>query len=291
MNIRNAFLCASIGIKKWAINARIYALLALLLVFSVWNLSGIYSYALNVGYGVSPWVFPHIMIHSTAMPVYACFAILLFCDAPFIDRHMPFLMMRTGRNSWLLGQLLYIVMASLLYTFVNYLITVVTFLPIMDFTGDWGKVLRTLAANPSAAYEKGIHSTTVISGSIVSSFSAIDATLISLGMFFLVTLFTGILIFCLNLAAGKFTGVITAGILAFISYFCIFIGMMTIGLKIYYFSPFSWASMQFIDWTGSGDAPSFAYAAIFLLAASLLLSIISVVSFSKKDIDFAEGME
>lgn len=291
MNIQDALLCASVNFKKWAVNARIYVLFALLLLFTVWDFSGIYAYALKVGYSVSPWMFPHLFMMPAAVPIYGCFAILLFCDAPFIDSHMPFLMVRTGRNSWILGQLLYILMASLLYTIINYLITVIAFFPIIDFTSDWGKVLRTLATDLSSATNMGIHLTAVVSGSIVSSYSAIDATLISLGLFFLVTFFTGIVIFSLNLITRKPIGIIVAGIFVFISYFCIYVGTLTIGLKVYYFSPLSWSSLLFIDWSGSGDSPSFAYAIAFLIASTLVLSIFSIATFAKRDVDLTEGSE
>src|SRR5699024_8544904 len=123
-----------------------------------------------------------------------------------------------------------------------------SFIPYIDFTTDWGRVIRTLAVNPSSASNKGIQVTTPVQNSIVSSFSAIEATLISLVLFFLVTLFIWIVIFSLNLILGKMSGVIVVGVLVFISYFSIFVGQLTVGLKIYYFSPLSWMSLQYIDW-------------------------------------------
>jgi len=291
MNIKNMLLCSITNYKKWTADIKIYTLFTLILVFNVWNFSGIYEYARIVGYGVSPWIFPHILINPIVMPIYGCFAMLLFSDAPFIDRHMPFLVVRTGRVSWVLGQLLYVLLTSFLYTIINYGITLISFLPYIDFTWDWGKVIRTLAMNPASAHEKGISLTVWIQDSIVTFFSATEATLISLGLFFLVTLFIGIVIFSLNLVIGKTSGIIAAGILVFISYFSIFVGRLTIGLRVYYFSPLSWASLQYIDWHSSGKAPSFRYAIVFLLVSSLLLSIISTISFSKKDINIDEGVE
>ncbi len=291
MIIKNALLCSTVNYKKWVVDIKIYTLFTLILVFNIWNFSGVYDYAKMVGYGVSPWIFPHILISPTVMPIYGCFAMLLFCDAPFIDKHMPFLMIRTGRISWVLGQLFYVFFTSLIYTIINYVITVISFLPYIDLTSDWGKVIRTLAMNPTSAYQKGIQLTVLINNSIITSFSAIEATLISLGLFFLVTLFTGILIFSLNLIVGKMSGIITAGILVFISYFSIFVGRITTGLKVYYFSPLSWSSLQYIDWYNSGESPSFLYAVVFLLGTSLILSIISVISFSRRDINMAEGAD
>ena len=291
MKMKKIFLCSFTNYKKWIVDIKIYTLFTLILVFHIWNFSGVYEYAKMVGYGVSPWIFPHILSHPIAMPIYGSFAMLLFCDAPFIDRHTPFIMVRTGRNTWVLGQLLHILLTSFLYTLFIYGSTVLSFLPNIDLSSDWGKVIRTLAVNPTSAYEKGIDLTVLINNSIVNSFSAMEATLISLGLFFLVTLFMGIVIFSLNLMVGKMCGIITAGILVFISYFSIYVGNLTIGYKVYYFSPLSWSSLQYIDWYRSGDSPSLLYAVIFLLGSSIILVIASVISFSRKDINIAEGVE
>jgi len=291
MNMKHIFLCTMTNYKKWKVDAKIYTLFVLILVFSIWNFSGVYEYARMVGYGVSPWIFPHLLVAPIMMPIYGCFAMLLFSNAPFIDRHTPFLLVRTGRITWVLGQLLYIFLTSLLYTIVNYVITVISFIPFIEFTSDWGKVIRTLGSDPGSAYEKGIYLTVTIQSSIISAFSAIEATLISLGLFFLVTLFIGIVIFSFNLIIGKMSGIITVGILVFISYFSIFVGNLTLGHKVYYFSPLSWSSLQYIDWYRSGDSPSFLYAVIFLIGTALILGVISIYSFSKKDIDTVEGIE
>lgn len=291
MKMYNMFLCALINFRKWVVNPKIYTLFALILVFNIWNFSGVYDYARMVGEGVSPWMFPHLLIYPTVVPIYGFFTMLLFSDAPFIDRHMPLLLVRTGRMTWLSGQLLYIVLTSLAYTMINFLITIISFIPYIDFTTDWGRVIRTLAVNPSSASNKGIQVTTPVQNSIVSSFSAIEATLISLVLFFLVTLFIGIVIFSLNLILGKMSGVIVVGVLVFISYFSIFVGQLTVGLKIYYFSPLSWMSLQYIDWHSSGASPSFAYAITFLLVTSIILIGMTFFSFAKQDINTAEGLE
>lgn len=291
MNLRSIISCTLTNYRKWLVDPKMYTLIVLMIVFSIWNFSGIYDYAKVVGFGVSPWIFSHILIFPIAMPIYGSFAVLLFSNAPFIDKHTPFLMIRTGRISWLIGQLIYIVFTSILYTVFHFVISVVTFFPRIEFTADWGKVLRTLAMNPSSLREKGLYSTVFIQNNIVSSFSAIEATLISLGLFCLVTIFIGIIIFSLNIIIGRMAGLIFAGILVFISYFSIFVGTFSIGYKVYYFSPLSWSSLQYIDWHGSGDSPSFLYAITFLLVASVILSLLSVISFSKNDINVAEGIE
>jgi len=103
MNIKNALLCSIVNYKKWTVNPKIHTLFALIPAFNIWHFSEVYKYAKLVGKNVSPWIFPHLFTLPVMMPVYGCFAMLLFGDAPFIDRHTPFLMIRTGELPGWLG--------------------------------------------------------------------------------------------------------------------------------------------------------------------------------------------
>jgi len=132
---------------------------------------------------VSPWIFPHLFTLPVMMPVYGCFAMLLFCDAPFIDRHTPFLMIRQANflGGW--AALLHFLYRLVIHYNQLYSNSYLLFSPYRIYY--WlGKVIRTLAMNPSSAYQKGIHLTVEINNDIVTTFSAIKATLISLGCFF-----------------------------------------------------------------------------------------------------------
>lgn len=289
--MKNIYFCTMMNFRKSTVDVKIYVLLALVITFNVSNLSDVYEYSRVVGVGVSPWIFPHLLINPMSVPIFGCFALLLFSSAPFVDRHKPFVVIRTGKTSWILGQLLYVFITSLLYTLLIYLITVISFIPFIEFTKDWGKVMRTLAVNPNSAVSKGITLTSLINNNIISQFSAIEATLISLGLFFLVTLFIGMVIFSLNLMIGRMSGVITVSILIFISYFSIYVGVLTIGYKTFYFSPLSWGTMQYIDWYSSGDSPSFTYAISFQIIVSIILGILSIIIYLKRDMITAENMK
>ena len=99
MRFKNVLLCTFTNYRKWIVNPTIYTLFILIFAFSLWNFSGIHEYAKAVGYDISPWMFPHIL-NNVTLPIYSSFAVLLFSNTPFIDRHMPFLVVRTGRLSW-----------------------------------------------------------------------------------------------------------------------------------------------------------------------------------------------
>lgn len=289
--VKNTLLCTFVSFRKWAVDTKLLVLALLILTFSLSNYADLGNYARAVGERVSPWLFPHIMNAAIFVPLYACFAILLFSDAPFIDRHMPFLIIRTGRLPWILGQMLYIVLASILYALYQYICTIVAYLHRLEWTADWGKVLRTLAANPMSPYDKGIQLTVGVENAIIASFPAIQATLLSLGLFTLMTVFVGMLIFCLNLIAGKMTGILVAGVLAFVSYFSLGIGQFMLGPRILFFSPLNWASLRQLTLSAAGPLPSIAYAVTCYILGSLILAGLSVWVFLRKDVDISEGLE
>lgn len=82
--------------------------------------------------------------------------VLLFCDAPFIEDEQPYIMLRSGRRIWFIGQMLYIVVASVLYLIVLYFISVLVLLPHIEWSAEWGKLLSTFSQTSAAGAKNGI---------------------------------------------------------------------------------------------------------------------------------------
>jgi len=78
MNIKNALLCSIVNYKKWTVNPKIHTLFALIPALTY----GIFPKYTNMQSwlekNVSPWIFPHLFTLPVMMPVYGCFAMLLF---------------------------------------------------------------------------------------------------------------------------------------------------------------------------------------------------------------------
>lgn len=283
-NLKTIWLCAQINFRKWPVSPRMYTLAAIIAAFSIWVFSWISDYADAVGVAATPWVFPFLLTAPILIPIYGSLTMLLFCDAPFTDSHTPFLVIRTSRRNWAIGQLLYIVLAGFVYSIFFVLMSMLSLIPNIQFSADWGTVLKTIAFDPSSPSKYGITALAIIGGSVMSMFEAIPATLISFGLFWLVSVFIGVLIFCFNVVIGGASGLIAAGFLTFLAYFSIFVGRISFGNIIYYVSPVSWGSMFNLDWGGTGQMPSPIYAVGCLVGLILLMSIISVFIFCKKDI-------
>jgi len=287
-NLKTIWLCAQVNFRKWPISPRIYTLATIIAAFSIWVFSWISDYAEAVDVAVTPWVFPFLLTTPILFPIYGSLTMLLFCDAPFSDGHTPFLIIRTSRRNWVIGQLLYIVLAAFIYSAFFVLMSILALIPNLQFSTEWGAVLKTIAFDPSSPSKYGITAFTIIGGSVMNLFEAVPATLVSFGLFWLVSVFIGILIFFFNIVIGGASGLVAAGFFTFIAYFSIFVGSLSFGNIIYYMSPVSWAGMFNLDWSGVGQIPSPLYAIGCLVGLILLMSIISVFVFCKKDIHIQE---
>lgn len=281
-NLKIAFISGQVNFKKWLVNPRIYTLVALIIAFLVYHTTGLTQFAGEIGIDLTPWIFPHLMI-PPVMQLFACFTILLFSDAPFADHHTPFMVIRSGRQNWIIGQLMYIVLASFFYTLFVFIVSVLVLMPNIGFSFDWGVLVKSLAADSSLAPEATVY----FDERIITGFSPIAATLLSFGLFWLVSIFIGVLIFCLNIVVGHMSGLVASGFFTFMSFFSIVHGRLLLGDWISYISPVSWISLSFFNLADmeSFQSPSIIYAVFFLIGSVLLMSLISIKVFCKKDLN------
>lgn len=286
-NLKMILLCTYTNFRKWPVNPRIYTLALVIVAFLAYHSFGLSQFSADKEVGITPWVFPHLTT-PPVMQVFACLTVLLFCDAPFVDRHMPFLLIRVGRRNWTIGQLLYIVFTSFIYTTFVAAVSILVLIPNVQFTSNWGLLINSLGAN-SVIVPDSV--TVFVSGEIITMFSAMEAMLISCGLFWLVSIFIGVLIFYFNVCFGKMSGIIAAGGFIFLSFFSMNHGRLLIGDWLLYITPISWMNMSYINFKYSEISailPSPTYVVFVLLGAILLMSCISVKVFCKKDIDIQE---
>ena len=66
------------------------------------------------------------------LTVFGGLCILLFSDAPFLDAYSQFIIARCGRRPFIVGQVLYILAASFLFTVCMVLLSLLYILPVME---------------------------------------------------------------------------------------------------------------------------------------------------------------
>jgi len=68
--------------------------------------------------------------------------LLLLCDAPFLTKMTPYMVIRSRRTAWCLGECMYIIMAAFVYTCFLSLLTMIILLPVAEMSSDWGSVVH-----------------------------------------------------------------------------------------------------------------------------------------------------
>lgn len=288
-NVKNILLCVRMNLKKAAMESRIYVVMAVSLVFQYYTFNSLHAICDFLGEAVTPWVFPFFLGSPSLFFIYGGLAMLLFCDAPFLDGQAPFVIIRTGRRGWIVGQILYVFLLSLLYTFWNCLTAVLLLIPDVAFEADWGKVLWTISANPDIFQRVGVPGSFCPQGKIMELLPPMQAMAVSILLYWLGTVLIGMIILCFRVLTGRMIGIAISGVLTVLAYFTCYLGRLNYGRALLFLSPVNWSCMNFLDWFGSGTAPSPGYAMTAYMIMIAALAVAAVAAFSRKDVSFADG--
>ena len=290
-SLKAVFICAGINFKKWCINPRIYTVFAVSFVFLAYVFSGVPKICAYYHTPVTPWVFPFYLGNPMMFIIFGGLAMLFYCDAPFLDGNALFLIARAGRRNWIWGQFLYICASAMVLTLYNVLFSVLLLLPHLVFSSDWGSLLWTLARSSAQVYEQtGVSLGFLPFDMLMEIRSPAEVMAAAVLLFWLGNVFLGMLIFCFHILTGKMLGLVLGGLFTCMGYFVCYVGILTLGRWIYYLSPVTWSSVNYLDWFGMGDipAPGFAIAAFALMIGGMAL--ISVKVFCEKDLALQKGV-
>lgn len=268
--------------KRWMINPRIYVIFISIFLYLHSLLSPIITFCSNSGYDITPFLFPYIMCQPITVTLIMLGVILLFCDAPFIGPEQPYIIIRSGRKTWVLGNILYLALASIVFFLLIILFIIIILFPVIEFSWGWGKVIGTFAQTALAS-QHGI--SIPFPQVIFTSYTPLQSMLLTFINNCLVSFMLGITIFTLNLKLSRVTGVIGAVIPV--------LWQMTVTKTwtgFIRYSPVSWVSLANIDAFSNSLYPSHQYVYIVLCSVSLTLSFLSIVFILKKDIQVLKSV-
>lgn len=287
------FKCIKVDINKWAVTPRIivaFILLGFLEYNSIVDIGKLCKY---YGIGCSPWVFPFYMGHPTMGILLGAVFILFYCDAPFFKRDSMYMVMRMGKSKWITGQVLYIVVSSFLITIYHVIVSILTVLPFMEFTTDWGRMLYMLV-DGTIPDEVMVTQKAMIgilpNVDMMNLWKPIELMVLSAMLLWFHIMFIAFLIMAVNTAVKHLYGAVIAGFLVGFQYFANYIGRLSFGDVIFYFSPLSWVSVNNInysmDHTGRAG-PEYVYP--FLIISILIFIGVSIAAFCRRDIEAEKG--
>ena len=114
--IRMSLRVCQIRLRKTFTTPRFYvALLWIAILFHVMT-AGIRGFCEQTGVDVTFWMLPFMTRYNGDQIIIVFGALLLFCDAPFLEPNSGWQILRAGRKSWFWGNMLYIVVVSFFYT-------------------------------------------------------------------------------------------------------------------------------------------------------------------------------
>lgn len=246
--------CCAMQFRKWRGSVRVIMVFVFLTIFSYDAYSTILSFSRATATFVTPWVYPHIFSDRYLM-MCICFSVMvLFCDAPFIDRHQPYIIIRSGRIHWALGTVAYLLFSSVMVSLSLWIIGLFIGIGTTTWSLDWGNVLSS-AANFS-----------IISPQIMEQYTPIGASILALALSSLIFFFLGLLFFLCNLLFPAGVGTIIVGAFCVLDFFSLFFLQDT--LWILRLSPVSWANLELL---GTSGWPSIFYAFAALAVINLTL--------------------
>lgn len=252
-------------------NARILAVMLIVFLFIVQNLSSVLLFSKAVNIYITPYAFVFLVNDYICQFIIMAGAVMLFSNAPFEDEGYSYMLPRAGRTSWAVGQMLYIVKLSLLYIGFLMATTVLPFIGHLQLDNEWGKIWGTLAKTDAGGQYGVVFS---VSEFIVGKYMPVNALLFSLLLEWACVLWLGLLIYFGNKVTNKPLGTM-AGIFFTLLDICIANDWMDFAYKA---SPVSLAQLD----TYSGYALKWGidlnYGIHFFVIGIVLLLIVCMIS-------------
>lgn len=286
-SFKKILLSASLNFRKWRCDWRAPVAFIGLLCFYWWNVGGFGRFGADNGLDVTAWVLPFAFSNEVMILLFCYFEIALFSDAPFMDGQTFFVLARTGRFEWIVGQIIYIVLAALIYALFMAFAPLPFLLPNISFSGEWGKGVYALVENYDVLSSYKI--AMVPTMDLLMMVSPAKAMLVCTLMAWLCGMFIGGIMLCANLISGTYLGTLICSLLSFMTYFSVYVGPKMLGEIIYWISPLNWVCIYGLDWMGGTGMPSPAYGITVLLAGIIVTFTASAFAFCKRDVAIRQG--
>ncbi len=192
-------------------NMLVFAVMA---VFISSNLEPIAAMVNALGIKATPTGFVHLMNDHTCLTILTIGIIFLYSNAPFRRESFSYIVYRSGKKNWEIGNVVYMCISSLMYTSFLFVVSVLSLIRETEFSLDgWGKIWGTLART-TASTEFNVK--VVVNDYILGKYEPMEALVATFVLIWLCFFFFGLLIYLFNHFFKKGLGVILAGIFVFL---------------------------------------------------------------------------
>lgn len=271
--------CCKLNFMQWRIQPK-YALCAAFLILQMWYMfRGLGDYTKALGFSLHPWIFALLPADYLHFATLLLPFVLIISDAPFRSRQQQFVLQRTGKMTWICGQLLYLFVTCVLYTFIIWILSWLFLLPYTEWGSDWGVAIGT--ATQTDAHRA--YSDIILEYYVIKGATPLEATAwVAFTMVAVLFLLGEIMILC-NLWTAKGVGTAIVSAFVFISLFLSYLkGFLP--REWLWFSPVSWMDRSVMGYTRL-KLPSYGYAAGMLIGLSILLGAVLLLTIHRCNLD------
>ena len=276
---KSVMLIALHNFRKWVYDCRVWIALFLVLIFvhsTTKQLSDICNYTNTK---VSPWIFPFLYMPYYKKLLFFFPLILIFSNAPFIDKNQLYVLIRSGKSKWCIGQILYIAITSALYFLFIMVFSVVLNLDCIEFTGEWGKLLNTLGHTDIAyRFRLGFQS----EKDVISMFTPMSAMWFTFLHSWISGMILGFVVFLFNMkirGSGSFLA----------SFMLVLSAVAAKNISLLKVSPVSWSTLNHIQLKPNDRLPSYGY--VTTVYVIILLILFATILFSAKRYNFDQEIK
>lgn len=234
---------------------KLYLVVIMLFLFIRSNLEPVRHFSHAVGIGATPYTFA-ILMNGMLFPVIVLLGFLfLICDAPFIQQGYLFLVARSGKIMWGMGECLFLFTTSFFYAIMVYFFSVINLAPNIEWNSEWGKAILTLMRT-DASNQFNVNDWNPV---VVNNYTALEANLKTFLLLLLLLWGISILVFGINYICKNHFGIVF-GILV------IFFDLALYNLFSVQYYKFSLVSLMKLSVITGVDrwSPTFSYALLFL---------------------------
>lgn len=277
-NFRKCICVAKNNLCRTLFQGRFYFALFVNLILMKQLTDTINKFSEAVDIKVCPWIFPFLMQENYIQFLFLAGAVLLFCDAPFIDEGSSYELIRAGKLNWIIGKIIYMFGLAVVYTGGVVGITILLLVPNISFQNSWGKVLGTLAQTDAAAVFGNTY--IELDYNIMLKYQPVTAMLLSFVLAVFVCFIVGLCVLTINLYFKKIPGAIGGMTIALMSYFQKNFSNLYV---MSYASPTSWLDIGWWSNKASLSYPSVSYMITFLGISITIFCALSIITFNNSD--------
>ena len=280
--IKTAFSICAQNFRKWATDYRMWVVGAIIVIMTFVYAHKMLLNAEAMGSDMTIWIFPFLYCRYYDLIMFVIPLVLMFCNAPFLDKNQTFVMMRASSVTWFIGQILYIIIASAAYFLFIFLLSVLMTVFTATPSLNWGNTIYTLAYR--GFYDENVPLID-IPRYIIDFFTPLQACWFTFLMSWLAGIFLGLIVFSLNLITEtRNVGTIIAMAFVIWGAWVGYSGM----IRHIKFSPITWITVDKIDVGGMTLMPSLSYCiTVYLISIAVMTAAVFLFG-RKKSFDFKE---